>query len=249
MVGQQSASLIVLRTVGQFSDGFSMRPDLTTFTSTGVFLGRSCKPSHVPVSPVKNACMRSSGSGASAGPGRAWLSAASLKPYRPLRPVASITGRSVKRFNLKASDCIDTRTYTDSLPSGLGPMKFSSSSAASLSFGPFLPTISASVGHGPCLAQVRALLSELNAHQGESNLLAAVASAPGFLVPAKSYCTIVEDSRARCGSGPVYTVSYRLVRITSGQFRGKEGWTCGPGQLYRLGPLCFETAPRTITLF
>lgn len=84
--------------------------------------------------------------------------------------------------------------------------------------------------------EVRALLSELNAHQGEkdrrSNLLAAVASAPGFLVPAKSYCTIVEDSDARCGSDPVYTVTYRLVRMTSGPARGKEGWICGPTQLY-----------------
>ena len=83
---------------------------------------------------------------------------------------------------------------------------------------------------------VRALLSELSAHQGEkdrrSNLLAAVAGAPGFLVPAKSYCTIVEDSQVRCGSDPVYTVSYRLVRITSGPSRGREGWTCGPTQLY-----------------
>jgi len=84
--------------------------------------------------------------------------------------------------------------------------------------------------------EVRTLLFDLNAHQKEndrrSNLLSAVAGAPGFLVPVKSYCTIILDSEARCGADPVYTISYRLVRITSGPLRGREGWTCGPTQLY-----------------
>jgi len=73
--------------------------------------------------------------------------------------------------------------------------------------------------------EVRNFLAEPDARQDMTN-------APGFYVPAKSYCVIVQNSHAKCVSKPVYTEFYKLVRITSGPSKGKEGWLCGPTQLY-----------------
>jgi hypothetical protein len=67
---------------------------------------------------------------------------------------------------------------------------------------------------------------------GRATFLTAMANASGFYVPGKSFCIIVQSSKSRCGSSPFHTIFYRLVRITSGPARGKEGWVCGPAQLY-----------------
>ena len=47
---------------------------------------------------------------------------------------------------------------------------------------------------------------------------------PGFTVPAKSYCSIIQRSTTNCeGRQAVYV----LINVTSGPSRGKQGWTCG----------------------
>jgi hypothetical protein len=66
---------------------------------------------------------------------------------------------------------------------------------------------------------------------GRTTFLAAMVSAPGFYVPQKSYCKIVQSSQSRCSVSPIETRIYKLVRNTSGLSRGKEGWVCGPVQL------------------
>jgi hypothetical protein len=68
--------------------------------------------------------------------------------------------------------------------------------------------------------------------KGRAQFLSAMANSPGFYVPEKSFCLILQSSKCRCGSSPIYTVFYNLVRITSGPSRGKVGWVCGPSQLY-----------------
>jgi len=62
---------------------------------------------------------------------------------------------------------------------------------------------------------------------GRSEFLDAVAKMPGFYVPAKSYCRVIERSMSRCGGTPIETTVYMFVRITTGPSQGKRGWVCG----------------------
>ena len=47
---------------------------------------------------------------------------------------------------------------------------------------------------------------------------------PGFTVPVKSYCSIIERSTSNCEATAAV---YVLIKVTSGPSRGKQGWTCG----------------------
>src|ERR1700683_4091237 len=49
---------------------------------------------------------------------------------------------------------------------------------------------------------------------------------PGFTVPIKSYCRIIQRSTSKCGPTPEATAVYVLISLTSGPSRGKQGWVC-----------------------
>jgi hypothetical protein len=61
---------------------------------------------------------------------------------------------------------------------------------------------------------------------GRSDFLEAMANLPGFSVPSKSYCRVLESSKSTCGRTPIETAFYVLVRVTTGPARGKKGWVC-----------------------
>jgi hypothetical protein len=61
---------------------------------------------------------------------------------------------------------------------------------------------------------------------GRPEFLKAMVNMPGFYVPSKSYCRIIERSKSGCGPRPLETSPYILVRITTGPFRGNTGWVC-----------------------
>jgi hypothetical protein len=56
--------------------------------------------------------------------------------------------------------------------------------------------------------------------------LGAMAALPGAMVPAGSYCRIVERSQAICSDIPMSNPDYIRVRITSGPSKGLQGWGC-----------------------
>ncbi len=78
-------------------------------------------------------------------------------------------------------------------------------------------------------AQTRELIRAQGARNeqfvGRGEFLEAMAKMPGFLVPYRSQCEVVERSRAACGP-PLYNELFVKVRITTGPMRGKEGWVC-----------------------
>lgn len=49
---------------------------------------------------------------------------------------------------------------------------------------------------------------------------------PGFSVPVKSYCSIIERSTSKCGPTPEATAVYVMIKVTSGPSLGKQGWAC-----------------------
>jgi hypothetical protein len=49
---------------------------------------------------------------------------------------------------------------------------------------------------------------------------------PGFIVPVKSYCSIIERSTSKCGTTPEATAVYLMIKVTSGPSVGKQGWAC-----------------------
>ena len=50
---------------------------------------------------------------------------------------------------------------------------------------------------------------------------------PGFTVPVKSYCSIIQRSSSKCGPFAEATAVYVLINVTSGPSRGKQGcWAC-----------------------
>src|ERR1051326_4298075 len=51
---------------------------------------------------------------------------------------------------------------------------------------------------------------------GRLQFLAAMANMPGFAVPVKSYCSIIQRSKSTCGDFPDETVVYVLIKVTSG---------------------------------
>jgi hypothetical protein len=62
---------------------------------------------------------------------------------------------------------------------------------------------------------------------GRQEFMNTMKNMPAFSVPAKSYFTVIESSKSRCGCMPVETLSYVFVRVTTGPSRGKQGWACG----------------------
>jgi hypothetical protein len=61
---------------------------------------------------------------------------------------------------------------------------------------------------------------------GRAQFLEEMAKLPGFAVPVKSYCSVIERSKSTCGATPLETTVYVFIKITSGPFRGKQGWVC-----------------------
>lgn len=61
---------------------------------------------------------------------------------------------------------------------------------------------------------------------GRQNFLAAMARAPGIVVPTRSYCEVIERSKSKCADSPIATAVYEKVRITTGRERGQQGWIC-----------------------
>ena len=61
---------------------------------------------------------------------------------------------------------------------------------------------------------------------GRLEFFRAIANMPGFPVPIKSYCHVLQRSKSTCGTDPSETVVYALVGITSGTAKGKQGWVC-----------------------
>ena len=59
-----------------------------------------------------------------------------------------------------------------------------------------------------------------------SAFLEAMAKMPGFTVPAKSYCKVIQHSHSGCGPSHLETAAFVLVEIISGPSRGKQGWVC-----------------------
>jgi hypothetical protein len=49
---------------------------------------------------------------------------------------------------------------------------------------------------------------------------------PGFPVPIKSYCSIIERSISKCGATPQVAAVYVLIKVTSGPSNGQQGWAC-----------------------
>ena len=68
------------------------------------------------------------------------------------------------------------------------------------------------------------------------DFLEAMARAPGIIVPEKTYCRILTTSKVHCAS-QFSTQVYLKVRITTGPYRGSEGWGCeGSDIQYANGP-------------
>jgi hypothetical protein len=61
---------------------------------------------------------------------------------------------------------------------------------------------------------------------GRQEFLRAVTNMPGFAVASKSYCRVIERSKAGCGPHSNDGSVYVLVRVTTGRSRGKTGWVC-----------------------
>jgi hypothetical protein len=57
------------------------------------------------------------------------------------------------------------------------------------------------------------------------DFLEAMARAPGIIVPEKTYCRILTTSKVHCAS-QFSTQVYLKVPITTGPYRGSEGWGC-----------------------
>lgn len=56
---------------------------------------------------------------------------------------------------------------------------------------------------------------------------AEILNMPGFTVPVKSYCSIIQRSTSKCGPDPRSTWPvYVLIKVTSGPSRGEQGWVC-----------------------
>jgi hypothetical protein len=73
----------------------------------------------------------------------------------------------------------------------------------------------------------RAMLARAEAYIPERvTFLNAMARAPGILVPAGSYCRVIERSKAICSYIPQGNPNYVRVVITSGSSKGVEGWGC-----------------------
>src|ERR1700721_1067412 len=72
--------------------------------------------------------------------------------------------------------------------------------------------------YGGATTQVRLVIDapEVRKFLAEPDARQAMADAPGFYVPGKSYCIIAQRSTAKCGKNPFETPVYSLVRITSG---------------------------------
>ena len=47
---------------------------------------------------------------------------------------------------------------------------------------------------------------------------------PGFTVPVKSYCSIIQQSTSKHGLNPEATAVYVLIKVTSGPAKGQQGW-------------------------
>jgi len=60
----------------------------------------------------------------------------------------------------------------------------------------------------------------------DKNPLEDMLKMPGFTVPVKSYCSIIQRSTSKCGTVPEATAVYVLISVTSGPSRGKQGWAC-----------------------
>ena len=61
---------------------------------------------------------------------------------------------------------------------------------------------------------------------GRRELLQAMALEPAVAIPQKSYARRIETSEARCVPMQLATATFIKIRITSGPYRGREGWVC-----------------------
>lgn len=61
-----------------------------------------------------------------------------------------------------------------------------------------------------------------------SQFLQALANEPSVSLPGGTYLQDIETSKAKCFLDPFSTPTFFKIRVLSGPFKGKEGWTCGP---------------------